>query len=142
MSEKACMTGRTASPVRGDGANVFQFHGVEVWKDGSLSPVIVTLMPGSPIEVTTMLNPEAFEAPMTDTTVSSPPTPAAPALDSHQISKIVAGVAALTCVMILAVLREVDGPTAIQAVTWITGIFMTGTAVLGGAKAIAGAIKG
>jgi hypothetical protein len=63
-------------------------------------------------------------------------------MDSTQISKIVFGALGLACVMIFGMTGKIDGPTAMQAVTWIIGTFIAGAALLGGAKAVAGAIGG
>ena len=62
-------------------------------------------------------------------------------MDSTLITKIVAGSMGLGCIMVLSLTGRIDGPTAAVSVQTITGVFLGSAAVLGGAQAIAHAIK-
>ena len=57
------------------------------------------------------------------------------------LTKILAGGLGLTCTMVLALTGMIDGPTAMQAVTTITGVFLGSAAVLGVGQAVAGAMN-
>ncbi len=57
------------------------------------------------------------------------------------ITKILAGGVGLTCIVVLTLAGKIDGPTSANAIQNIVGVFLGSTAVLGGAQAIANAIK-
>ena len=62
-------------------------------------------------------------------------------MDPTMLTKILAGALGLTCTMVLALTGKIDGPTAMQAVTTITGVFLGSAAVLGVGQAVAGAMN-
>jgi hypothetical protein len=62
-------------------------------------------------------------------------------MDTTEISKIAAGGLGIVSAVTLALVGKIDGPTAMHAITWIVGVFIGGTAMLGGAKVMAGAMK-
>ena len=62
-------------------------------------------------------------------------------MDPTLLTKILAGGLGLTCTMVLALTGKIDGPTAMQAVTTITGVFLGSAAVLGVGQAVAGAMN-
>ena len=57
------------------------------------------------------------------------------------VTKVLAGIVGLVCVMVLALAGKVDGPTAVSAIQTITGVFLGGAAALGIGQHIANAIK-
>jgi|GEM_PF-2262757 len=62
-------------------------------------------------------------------------------MDQTLLTKVLAGGFGLVCTMILAMTGKIDGPTAMQAVTTITGVFLGSAAVLGVGQAVAGAMN-
>lgn len=57
------------------------------------------------------------------------------------ITKILAGTVGLACIMVLTLAGKIDGPTSATAIQNIVGVFLGSAAVLGGAQAVANAIK-
>lgn len=62
-------------------------------------------------------------------------------MDQATLTKILGGGAGLICTMVLVMTNKIDGNTAMGAVSAITAVFIGSTAVLGGARAIAMAMK-
>jgi hypothetical protein len=57
-------------------------------------------------------------------------------MDQTLLVKVLAGGAGLLATMVLALTHQIDGPTAMHSVEVITGVFLGGAAVLGGAQAL------
>jgi hypothetical protein len=62
-------------------------------------------------------------------------------MNSTLVTKVLAGTVGLACIMTLSLAGKIDGPTAASAIQTITGVFLGGAAVLGGAQAVANAMK-
>lgn len=62
-------------------------------------------------------------------------------METAEVSKMVAGGLGIASAATLAIVGKIDGPTAMSAIAWIVSVFIGGTAVFGGAKQIAGAMK-
>jgi small neutral amino acid transporter SnatA (MarC family) len=58
-----------------------------------------------------------------------------------QISQLAAGAAGLICTMALVFAGKIDGPTAMQAISTITGVFLGAQALTHGSTAISEAMK-